>query len=85
MIDPDHRDAISLPYSTERVSRFIKTFFKGVSFTPSIFEACIYTVCVLCNCVPPSLVPGECVCECVCVCGGGGDALNITTANYYMC
>ena len=75
MIDPDHCDAISLPYSTEKVSRFIKTFFKGVSFTPSIFEACIYTVCVLCNCVPPSLVPGEwCVCVCaracvyVCVC-----------------
>ena len=46
VIDPDHRDAIALPYSTEKVSRFIKKFFKGVSFTPSIFEACIYTVCV---------------------------------------
>lgn len=43
-IDPDHRDVGPIPYSTEKVSRFIKTFFKGVSFTPSIFEVCIYTV-----------------------------------------
>ena len=44
-IDPDHRDTITTPYSTEKVSRFIKTFFKGVAFTPSIYEACILTVC----------------------------------------
>ena len=88
MIDPDHRDAISLPYSTEKVSRFIKTFFKGVSFTPSIFEACIYTVCVLCNYVPPSLVSEEwCVCVCVCVCvwGGGGMLLILQLLIIIMC
>ena len=57
VIDPDNRDTSPFPYSTDKVSNFLRTFFKGVSHTPSIFEACIFTVgirdhlcCLLCVC-----------------------------------
>ena len=61
-VEPDNRDTNPFPYSTEKVSKFIRTFFKGVSHTPSIFEACMFTVgiyhaCGLCNMITRSGMP----------------------------
>ena len=44
VVDPDNRDASPAPSTAESVANFIKTYFKGVSTTPSIYEACLYTV-----------------------------------------
>ena len=43
-VHPDHRDANPTPNTTEIVGKFIHDHFKGVSTTPSIYEACLYTV-----------------------------------------
>ena len=43
-MDPDNRDALPGPSTTEHVLPFITKYFKGVATTPSIYEACMYTV-----------------------------------------
>lgn len=59
-VDPDHRDANPDSATAGRVSAFVRQYLKGVSDTPSIYEACMYNVsmdiyasCVL-YCVFPS-------------------------------
>ena len=57
-VHPDHRDANPTPNTTEIVGKFIHDHFKGVSTTPSIYEACLYTVSLSINlkCGPSGLL-----------------------------
>ncbi len=43
-VDPDARDALPGPSTTDLVRPFVQRHFKGVQTTPSIYEACMYTV-----------------------------------------
>ncbi|XP_064395322.1 peroxisomal sarcosine oxidase-like isoform X1 [Halichondria panicea] len=42
-VDPDARDALPGPSTTDLVRPFVQRHFKGVQTTPSIYEACMYT------------------------------------------
>ena len=44
MVDPDARDTVPGTYTTHLVRPIIEKLFKGVATTPSVFEACMYTV-----------------------------------------
>ncbi len=47
-VDPDSRDEQISP-RVEDIQPYVAKYFKGVSTTPSIYEACIITVSILNN------------------------------------